>query len=193
MYRLNTLAIAVFMVFSFSINVSILDELDSSYWGEVAREYSLDSSLLYAVALMESKKSTDNGFASVTPWMWTLNSSNLSRSYYQTREDAIEALNSLSNNGVFDARVNVDIGIMQLNWIWFAKRNVEGILPTDLIDPKTNIKYGAEILRESIDSAPHDYILGVGRYHSWDNEKARLYGNEVIGISNALKSLREKS
>lgn len=38
------------------------------------------------------------------------------------------------------------------------------------------------ILAEAIKSSPNDLELGIGRYHSWNEERARWYGQRVLSI-----------
>ena len=57
-----------------------------------------------------------------------------------------------------------------------------GELSSELLDPITNLTVGSSILAEAIKSSPNDLELGIGRYHSWNEERARWYGQRVLSI-----------
>ena len=83
---------------------------------------------------------------------------------------------------------NIDIGIMQVNLRWHGHRVAD---PLTLLEPDSNIRVAAAILREAIDSVPTDLELGVGRYHSSDPSRARAYGRRVLGIYQGLARLSD--
>ncbi|PXX95993.1 transglycosylase [Halomonas sp. LBP4] len=137
-----------------------------------ALEHNLDPVLLYSVALAESARGADS---QLQPWPYTLRVLTEAGFYGQSREEATQQLQRyLQKHG------SVDIGIMQVNTRWHGHR-VDDV--TQLLDPSVGLRVGAEILRESIDSAPGDLVLGVGRYHNWaDEERARNYGRRILAI-----------
>ncbi len=145
-----------------------------------ALEYNLDPALLYSVALAESARGADSR---LQPWPYTLRVLTEAGFYGKSREEAARQLETyLAQHG------SVDIGIMQVNTRWHGHR-VEDV--TQLLDPSVGLRVGAEILREAIDSAPGDLVLGVGRYHNWaDEERARNYGQRILAIyENILRVL----
>lgn len=147
-------------------------------WERVAKSHGLDPNLLYAIALQESRRlSTDN---LARPWPWTLNINGSARRF-ETRQELEEALQDLLNQGIR----SIDVGLMQVNLKHHANR-VDN--PLDLVDPETNIRVAASILKDSLASTS-DYILGVGRYHHWKNESvSRAYGTEVVALAERLKA-----
>lgn len=144
-----------------------------------ADHHGVDPVLLYSVALAES--AYRRGTGSISPWLWTLRSSEGAR-YLESQELAQQELSDLiSRRG---EKVSVDIGPMQVNLYWQGHR-VED--PLQLLDVETNFFTGAEILAEAISSAPGDLELGVGRYHHWEEEpRTRTYGRRVLSIYRQL-------
>jgi soluble lytic murein transglycosylase-like protein len=81
----------------------------------------------------------------------------------------------------------VDVGLMQINVRWHGHRVNS---PAQLLDPITNVQIGAELLATAIRSAPHDLALGIGRYYSWNDEKAaKAYGQSVMAIADRVKQV----
>jgi soluble lytic murein transglycosylase-like protein len=101
--------------------------------------------------------------------------------YLDGREAAAAHVRSLLAAG----HRSIDIGLMQVNLRWHGHRVQRA---EDLLDPVTNLYVGADILAESIASAPDDLALGVGRYHSWnDRTAAYRYGRKVLALANLIK------
>jgi soluble lytic murein transglycosylase-like protein len=80
----------------------------------------------------------------------------------------------------------IDVGIMQINLHWHGHRVND---PAELLDPETNLLVGASVLATAIRSAPDDLALGIGRYHSWQEKRARDYGKRVLAIVHNLQGL----
>ena len=153
--------------------------LQQSLWSEVAERHGLDPCLLYAVALVESSR-IEKGEAA--PWPWAIH--HRGRALYP--DSRAEALAYLRHQILAGERT-LDVGLMQVNLRWHGHRVAR---LEHLMEPKTNLELGARILAESIASVPGDPILGVGRYHAWqDREEALRYGRKVLRIADALKTL----
>lgn len=142
--------------------------------------HSLDPLLLYSVALAESAwKGEDVGL--VQPWPYTLRVASLPGSYQISFEDALDQLQTYQAS-----YSSIDIGLMQVNSHYHGHR-VTNL--SELLIPARNLEVGAEILRETIDSAPGDLQLGIGRYHHWADEvRARSYGARILAIYDNLRS-----
>lgn len=156
--------------------------LRGTAWDEVANEHGLDPWLLYAVAIVETKKARRPG--TVSPWPWALRSP-AGTWYGRNRDELVVALDGALKN--YEHR-QIDVGLMQINVGWHASR-VEQI--TDLADPETNLRVASSLLQEAIRSAPHDPLLGVGRYHSWTPALARRYGAEVMRVYHQIYDYTE--
>lgn len=161
-----------------SVGVRSLD-LRETRWTNIARRHGLDPYVLYAVALTESAR-ISNDLAH--PWAWALNRDG--KSSYP--ESSLEALDQIRHQLKVGNR-NIDIGLMQVNLRWHRHR-VEKL--EDLLDPLNNIELGAQILQEAIATVPGDLVLGVGRYHAWSNpSEARKYGGRVLRLAARLREL----
>ena len=79
---------------------------------------------------------------------------------------------------------NVDIGLMQVNYGYWGKEL--GLSKEDLLKPDVNIAAGSAILANRI-SKDGEY-WGVGHYHSFTPEKAKLYADTVLRIDKIIAS-----
>ncbi|MGE0147976.1 MAG: transglycosylase SLT domain-containing protein [Geminicoccaceae bacterium] len=145
-------------------------------WAEAASPYDLDPSLLYAIALMESGRPRAGGLA---PWPWTLWLPGQGGVYLDSREQALVTLRAHSGTAV-------DVGLMQVNLRWHGHRVTS---PEELLEPERNLAIAAVILSEALATAPGDLELGIGRYHSPDETRARDYGRTVLTIWQRLRQL----
>ena len=119
----------------------------------VATLYGIPPTVLYAVGLAESRKTTPVGRR---PWPWTLNVDGESR-FYPSRRDAWTALQTHIRAGR-----TVDVGLMQVNWNWHSVKLVNA---WRALDPYFNLRVGAQILREQFDITG-DWHSAIGRYHA---------------------------
>jgi len=148
-------------------------------WKQAAKTHGVDPVLLYSVALFESGR---QGGKKVGPWPFALhfNQANISI-YALSAKEAQFVLAHVTTD-------NVDIGLGQVNY----KSHKDKVQrPEDLLDPKINLTVASKILAEALNSTP-DPELGVGRYHSWTEWRARAYGRKVLTIFRALKVFVEK-
>jgi hypothetical protein len=143
--------------------------------GHLAR---LDPYLLYAVSYVESRLDRRGRTG---PWPYAVRTPR--ESYYPPDfNSAMQLLASLPSEEVADA----DLGWMQVNVRWHGNR-VPDI--SHLLHPDINMRVGAGILREAINSLPRDLELAVGRYHTWlDEPRARNYGRRVLDLRARLRA-----
>lgn len=160
-------------------------DLNGTYFAEVGNQYGIDPLLLYAVALAES--ASGRGEGNISPWPWTLRTGD--RAIYSlTQAEAYAELEEIIKSQ--GERAVVDIGLMQVNLYWNGHRASS---LSELLDPRSNIEIGAQVLLDALRSAPEDLELAVGRYHHWRKESvARAYGKRVIGIYGRLRKLAEQ-
>lgn len=125
---------------------------------QIAGEYGVPASLLYAVALAESGRTLElAGRRVVRPWPWTLNVGGKGY-YFETREDAWTALRAHRAAG----QRSIDIGLMQVNWRWHADRLKD---PYAALDPYYSLRVAAQILRDC-QGETGDWWAAVGCYHA---------------------------
>ena len=89
--------------------------------------------------------------------------------FCQSRAEAEAVLNRTATG-------NVDIGLMQINWHYWGSRL--GIAKTALLDPLTNLRMGALILRKSLDRDGTMWHR-IGSYHSTAPRERDRYNREV--------------
>mgnify|MGYP001044954605 CR=1 FL=1 len=154
-------------------------DLSGTLFEQAGRQVGLDPTLIYAVSLAESARGEGKG--AISPYPWTLRSARAT--YASTRAEAEAELKAYLESG----KKKIDVGLMQINVKWNGHR-IDS--PVKLLDPLTNVTLGSQILAEAIRSAPGDFELGIGRYHSWEDEaRARNYGQRILAIYKNLLQL----
>jgi len=157
-----------------------ITKLQNTFWWQVANRNQLDPYILYAVALVESAKG--RGENHISPWPWALNKAGKAI-IPSTHQQARLILNKSLANG----NRNIDVGLMQINVRWQGHRVKQ---PEQLLNPITNLKIGAVVLAEAIQSVPNNLVLGIGRYHSWQNvDAASAYGRKVLAIADQIRAV----
>ena len=158
--------------------------LQNTLWWRIAKLHELDPYILYAVALVESAKNgNDNNHRNtrtVTPWPWALNQSGMS-----LIPESEQAAHTLLKKSIAEGHRSIDVGLMQINLHWHGHK-VKA--PEELLNPVTNLQIGAELLAEAIQSSPDNLVLGIGRYHSWQNTQAAVkYGRRVLALADQIR------
>ncbi len=97
--------------------------------------------------------------------------------YFNTKQEAINAVNKEIASG----NVEVAIGIMQIYWRYHKKMFSS---PGELLDPQTNVAYGAKYLRQ-LHNENGDWFSAVGQYYSGRKtpegiKKANEYASKVV-------------
>lgn len=146
-------------------------------WRQAAQKHGVDPLLLYAVAIRESGRNI--GKDQVAPWPYALHFNRSRVAFYAHSRQEAEELLKLA----LPITENVDVGLAQVNWM-SHKDKVKR--PQDLLDPKKNLEVASRILAEAL-SSTKDQELGVGRYNSWNEKKARKYGKEVLILYREIK------
>ncbi|WP_435133809.1 lytic transglycosylase domain-containing protein [Plesiomonas shigelloides] len=170
--RFMVITIATFALFSTNVFASAINGLTKSDFVDVANEYGINPKLLYSIAVVESSMTKGNN---AKPWPYTINKKG--KPYYlDSKQEAEKKLTQLISS---TDKKHIDVGAMQVNLGWHGSRVDE---PADLFNPKTNLRVGAEILKNALDSSPNNLKLGIGRYHSWDKGRAIGYANKVMSV-----------
>ncbi|EDI0466811.1 lytic transglycosylase domain-containing protein [Salmonella enterica] len=124
------------------------------YW-QVAEEYSVPAEALYSVSLAETSRRLPQG---ERPWPWTLNVAG--KGYrYASREEAYQALLGFMRHNPLR---RIDVGIAQVNLGWNGGyfRNYR-----EALEPYTNLRAAAQILRHCYDLNPGSWLQAAGCYH----------------------------
>lgn len=144
-------------------------------WNEASKVSGVPVKILHGIALVESGKRWTDGL--IHPWPWTLNSPVKGSQFFNTKAEAADELNSLIALGI----KNIDIGLMQINCGYHCNR-VEK--PSDLLDPKLNIKVASKILAE-VKKVKGDLAKTVGAYHAGlhpSRENRSLWYQNVVAM-----------
>lgn len=160
--------------------------LQDTLWWRIAKLHELDPYILYAVALVESAKNGNDkhhgNTNTVTPWPWALNKSG--QAFIPESEQEAHALLKKS---IAEGHRSIDVGLMQINLHWHGNK-VNA--PEQLLNPVTNLQIGAGLLAEAIQSSPDNLVLGIGRYHSWQNiHAAEQYGRRVLAVADQIRTV----
>ena len=147
-------------------------------FNSVGAKYDLDPLLLYAVAITESGIEIQQG--KVSPWPFTFRAKD-ARYYADDLNEAKEALKLFQSK--YGKRVDVGMGQINLHWHSHRVPDVESLL-----DPETNLSIMAEILKETLASS-NDLLTGIGRYHSWTEERTQWYGSKIMKIYSNLTAM----
>ncbi len=154
-------------------------DLGGTVWAEAAAHAGLvDPWVVYSIALYESGVVDETGRMTVYPWTLAYGGRGVR---LRTRAAAERCLADATST------TNVDVGLMGVNWAahhWRVER------AADLLEPELNVRVGAEILRVAMTSAPGDLVLGLGRYHSWTEWRARRYAASVWSLYLSLSGER---
>jgi len=174
--RLSVLIVVLLSLILSSYSYAI--DFTNTPFERAGSKYGIDPALIYSIALVESARTKQK--INVAPWPWTLRTLKYGPVYSTNKTDSLNELKKIiSLNGN-----NVDIGIMQVNYMWHGTKVSS---PYELLDPEINVHIGASILADTLKSSPSDIELGIGRYFSWKEPQAREYASKVITIYNNIK------
>jgi soluble lytic murein transglycosylase-like protein len=87
--------------------------------------------------------------------------------YCRSREEAERLMSTVDK---------VDIGLMQINWPFWGPRL--GLSKTQLLDPRTNLIYGAHILKQDL-ARSGDIWWRISDYHAGSVERRDRYNKLV--------------
>ena len=147
---------------------------------QVALEKQLPPLILFGVALQESSMLFRGmKYRELLPWPWTLNVKRVPKRFESRRAAERELLSNLAQGVTL-----VDIGPMQVCWHYHKDRFVS---ERDALDPYTNLRAGADILREEFRTRGN-WFAAVGCYHApKDPARAHAYATSVfrrVGMMN---------
>ena len=143
------------IILSVLLPCSLVQARIPSGYIKMAKSYNIPEKIFYAVILQESSSTTKKGFK---PWPWTLNIKG--KGYrYSTRRAAYNAL----TNAIKNQTTLVDVGLGQVNWRWHKDKFKS---PWSALEPYTNLRVAAKILRQEYSNSGGDWWKAVGRYHS---------------------------
>ena len=174
--------VAILLILSNLLKVhanTATDLLNSSVYDEVGKVESIDPALLYSISLVESAKNAGN--RNIAPHKYAIRTPK-GAIFPKSYEEAVNTLNYQLK--IYKPKM-IDVGLMQINGQHFGKVNS----PEELLDPRINIKVASRILKKAMDSTSNK-LIGIGRYHSFTEWRARAYGARVLAVYNNLTKLK---
>ncbi len=136
---------------------------------EVENTHNIKQNLLQTIASVESGK-----YITVVgkrlPWPWTVHANGKGK-YYKTKEDAINAVQTMQQQGI----KNIDVGCMQINLRYHGKsfKNLD-----EAFDPKKNVSYSASFLNK-LHKRTNDWKKTAMQYHSKNIRHGTNYKNRL--------------
>lgn len=158
------------------------DLLEGTAWGRVAEQYHLDPWLLYAISIEESGH-FDPRTGKLYPWRWIIHH-NHKVTYHDNEAQARAHIDSLEAQGIS----NYDIGPLQINRRWNGDKVDH---PYELLTVHKSLEVAAGLLAETRTLSPSDKHLWVGRYRSWNTERARAFADRIFHIRLQLPKGRD--
>lgn len=187
-YKIKTFisSIIIATILSGFANASSIDDtiICTKLTSKAERKEKIKKHLLTTISNVETGR-WNAETKSRTTWPWTINSNGKS-SYFQSKEEAIKAVEELQAQGIS----SIDIGCMQINLHYHsdAFSSLE-----DAFDPEKNITYAAKFIKKLYISAGKDWDKAATDYHSKNDTKAKIYGEKVAKIFNEIKSSEPKN
>lgn len=155
-------------------------QLAGTIYETAGASYGVAPTMLYGVTLQETQRMRSPN--RVSPWPWALRTPDGGQWFDSRRAAAAALQDALAQWSLYE----IDVGLGQINLGWHEDRYDS---PTELLDPQRNLQISAAILSEALASTD-DPTLGVGRYHTWSDEKrARRYGASVLSIIERISLL----
>ncbi|NWC84070.1 transglycosylase SLT domain-containing protein [Pseudomonas putida] len=158
--------------------------LKGTVWERQSQRFcKVDPKLLYALALVESKRYSG---PTVNPNPLALNIAEKPH-----HPASLGEAKQLLREGLKKTR-SIAVGAMQISIRWNGER-VDN--PEDLLDLETNVRVGTQVLCEMIAGQHGDLELAIGRYHTPNpnlESVARGYGRNVLSVWRRLILLEQK-
>ncbi|HJU12062.1 MAG TPA: lytic transglycosylase domain-containing protein [Candidatus Binataceae bacterium] len=126
-----------------------------NFYVEAAAQEGVPRDLLIAIAGAESD---------FHPWALNIKGREI---YCRSEQEAERLLATVDD---------VDIGLMQINWPLWGRRF--GLSKTQLLDPRTNLIYGARILKEDL-TRDGDIWWRISDYHAGSVQRRDRYNKSV--------------
>ena len=139
--------------------------------------YDLPKNLLLSMSLIESGRKLNSG--EFVSWPWTINVRGKGK-FFNDKKSAI----SFVKNYISKGRKNIDIGCMQINYMYHPKAfsNFD-----EAFDPEINVKRSAELLKRLYKKFG-SWKKAVGYYHSYRTSKRVKYSSKVFNKWLDIKS-----
>lgn len=145
-------------------------EMCSFAISNVEKAHQIKDNLMQTIASVESGRYVSEIKKRVA-WPWSVHAQGKGY-YYESKEEAIEAVKSMQNKGI----KNIDVGCMQINLKYHgsAFSSLE-----DAFDPTKNVTYSAKFLKK-LYKRNHSWEKTAMQYHSKNITKGTRYKNKLV-------------
>ena len=163
------------IIFTFDLFASIYSCILAA--DKYEKIYKLPKNLLLSVSLTESGKRIDSG--EFVSWPWTINIKGEGK-FFKTKNEAVNYVINYTKKG----RKNIDIGCMQVNYMYHPKafKNFQ-----DAFDPYLNVEWSAKMLKTLYEKFG-SWKEAVGYYHSYRNTRRKKYSAKVFNTLLTVKN-----
>ncbi len=151
----SSLLMAISVLFMASLTAAGAADMHGDPYVQAAAQEGIPRDLLVAIAGAES------GFH---PWALNIDGHQI---YCRSRQEAEQLLSTVDK---------VDIGLMQINWPFWGPRL--GLSKRQLLDPRTNLLYGAWILKQSL-ARTGNIWRRISDYHAGSPQRRDHY-NQLV-------------
>lgn len=131
----------------------------------------LPAGLTLSIARAESGRA-DADTRRTRPWPWTINAGGIG-SFYETKADAVAAVQALRARGV----TSIDVGCMQVN---LRHHPAAFASLDDAFDPAVNARYAVRFLTD-LHRQFGDWTQATAAYHSQTRDLGESYVRRVLG------------
>ena len=171
-YLLLLPSLVIFAIDLFASNYSCILAAD-----KYEKIYNLPQYLLLSVSLTESGKRIESG--EFVSWPWTINVKGKGK-FFKTKNEAVSYVSNYTKKG----RKNIDIGCMQINYMYHpqAFKNFQ-----DAFDPYLNVEWSAKMLKTLYEKFG-SWKEAVGYYHSYRNTRRKKYSAKVFNTLLTVKT-----
>ncbi|MBQ8672345.1 MAG: transglycosylase SLT domain-containing protein [Alphaproteobacteria bacterium] len=133
-------------------------------------EFGVSHDLLHTISVVESGR-WDNLQQRFVAWPWTVNANGKGH-YYETREQALEAIKNFQSQGI----VSIDVGCMQINMKYHGD---EFASVEEALDPHKNVQYSAKLLRSLYSQNGNNWEKAAKKYHSGNPDAGNIYSKRL--------------
>lgn|SRR5574344_424431 len=162
----------------FCVNTSHAENvIAGSVYEKIGHQENVDPLLLYAVSLTESAMGKNKSVAPSTFAIRTPEGAIYPKNLHNAKVALKKAIQKYGHRGI-------DVGLMQINgqhWVNMKNKNF-------LFNPTFNVRFGARILKKAMNTTSNR-TLGIGRYHSFTEWRAKTYASRVLAVYNNLKNI----
>lgn len=145
-------------------------EMCSIAISDVEKTHQIKENLMQTIASVESGRYVSSIKKRVA-WPWSVHSQGKGY-YYQTKEEAIQAVKEMQKQGI----TNIDVGCMQINLKYHgsAFSSLE-----EAFDPTKNVTYSAKFLKK-LYKRNQSWEKTAMQYHSKNISKGTIYKNKLV-------------